>query len=135
MASRVEEVSGSLSSRVEEIAGSNSSIKDALSACSSQCSHLEKIAMQQLVENHAARSGASRYVGDVRERLMQQSQLSVDAGLWNKTSSRRHWLIRGRIPPSLGESPADVQAFVGESVKVTSRVADQLRSLSGFDVA
>ena len=91
--------------------------------------------MQQLVDNHAARSDASRDVGDVRERLMQKSQLNVDAALWNKTSSRRHWLIRCRIPPSLGESPADVQAFVGEPVKVTSRVTDQLRSLSGFDVA
>ena len=34
-----------------------------------------------------------------------------------------------------GESPTDIQAFVGESVNVTSRVADQLRSISGLDVA
>ncbi len=54
---------------------------------------------------------------------------------WNKTFSRWHWLIRGRFPPNLSESPADVQAFVEESVNVTPRVADQLRSLSGFDVA
>ena len=123
MASRVEEGSRSISSRVEEIAGSISLIKDALSMCSPQCYHFE-IAMQQLVDNHAARSDASRDVGGVRERLMQKSQLSVDAALWNKTSSRRHWLIRGRISPSLGESPTDLQAFVGESVNVTSRVAD-----------
>ena len=66
---------------------------------------------------------------------MQKSHLNVDAVVWNKTSSRRHWLIWGRIPPNLGESPTDVPAFVGESVNVTSRVADQLRSLSGFGVA
>ena len=107
MASRVEEVSESLSALVEEIAGFISSIKDALSTCSSQCSHLE-IAMQQLVDNHAARSDASHDVGDVRELLMQKSQLSVEAALWNKTSSRRHWQIRGRIPPNLAESPADL---------------------------
>ena len=89
VASRVEEVSGSLSSLVEDIAGSISSIKDLLSACSSHSSHLE-IAMQQLMDNHAARSDASRDVGDVRARLMQKSQLSVDAGRWNKTSARRH---------------------------------------------
>ena len=33
--------------------------------------------MQQLMDNHAARSDASRDVGDVRARLMQKSQLSV----------------------------------------------------------
>ena len=92
MASRVEEISESLSSRVDEIAGSLSLIRDAVATCSSQCSYLE-IAPQQLVDDHAARSDASRDVGDVRERLMQKSQLSVDAVLWNNTSSRRHWLI------------------------------------------
>ena len=67
--SRVEEISGSLSPRVDEIAGSLSQVRDAVATCSSQRSHLE-IAMQQLVDNHAARSDASRDVGDVRERLM-----------------------------------------------------------------
>ena len=78
---------------------------------------------------------ASRDVGGMRERLMQMSQLRVDAALWNKNSSPRHWMIRGRIPQNLAESAADVQAFVAESVNVTSRVADQLRSLSCCDVA
>ena len=134
VASRVNVISGSLSSRVEEIAGSLSAIKDAVATCSSQCSHLES-ALQQLVDNHAARSDALRDVRDVLERLMQKSQLSVDAALWNKTSSRRHWLIRGCIPPNLGESPADVHAFVGESVNVTSHMVDQFRPLSGFEAA
>ena len=44
-------------------------------------------------------------------------------------------MIRGRIPPNLADSQADVQAFVAGSVNVTSRVADQLRSLSCCDVA
>ena len=34
-----------------------------------------------------------------------------------------------------GESPTDIQAFVGESVNVTALGHNQLRSLSGFDVA
>lgn len=87
------------------------------------------------MDNHAARSGASRDDGDVSEDLVQKSQLSDDTALWENTSSRRHWLVRGRIPPGFGEFPADMQAFVGESVNVTAIVADQLWSLSGFDVA
>ena len=119
---------------VEEISGSLSALQDTVATCSSQYSHLE-IVLQQLVGNHAARSDASRDRGDVRERLMHKSQLIDDAALWKNTSSRRHWLIRGRIPPAISESPADIQAFVEESVNVTARVADQLRSLNGFDVA
>ena len=63
-----------------------------MATCLSQYSHLE-IALQQLVDNIAARSDPSRNGGDVRERMMQKSQLSDDAALWNKTPSRRHWLV------------------------------------------
>ena len=47
---------------------------------------------------------------------------------------RNHWVIWGRIPPNLGDSPADLQSFVGEAIHVTAKVDDQLRSLSKFDV-
>lgn len=58
-----------------------------------------RLPLQQLVDNHTVRSDDSRDVGDVREWLMQKSQLSGDAASWKKTSSSRYWLIRGRIPP------------------------------------
>ena len=38
------------------------------------------------------------------------------------------------MPPNLGESGADIQSFVGESVNVTAVVAAQLRAVSNFDV-
>ena len=48
--------------------------------------------------------------------------------------ARKLWIIRGRIPPNLGDSPADLQSFVGEAIHVTANVASQLRSFSSFDV-
>ena len=53
--SLVEEVSRSRSCRVEDIVGSILVIRDAVATRSSQCSHLD-IALDQLVDNHAARS-------------------------------------------------------------------------------
>ena len=44
-----------VASKVEEISGSLSALQDAGATCSSQYSHLE-IALQQLVDNHEARS-------------------------------------------------------------------------------
>ena len=55
MVSPVEEVSRSLSSRVEDIVGSILVIRDAVATRASQCSHLD-IALDQLADNHAARS-------------------------------------------------------------------------------
>ena len=69
VAFRVEGTSGVLSSRFDDLSGSVSSVRDAVATCSSQWFHLE-IALQQLGDNHAAKSNASRDVGDVRERLM-----------------------------------------------------------------
>ena len=46
-------------------------------------------------------------------------------------------LVRSRSysAPNIGKAPADIQAFVGDGVHVTVRVAAQFRSLSDFDVA
>lgn len=92
--------------KVDEISGSTL-FQDAMATVSSHYAHLE-IALQQLVDNHTARSDASRDGEDVGKRLMQKSQVRDDAALSEITSSRRYWLIRGRIPPSFGESPADI---------------------------
>ena len=78
---------------VEQFSGTLSAlqhVKTPWATCSSQCSRLE-IALQQLVDNHAAKSDPSRDGEDVRERLMQKLQLKNEAALWKKTSSRRHW--------------------------------------------
>ena len=49
-------------------------------------------------------------------------------------TARKLWIIRGRIPPNLGDSPADLQSIVGEAIHVTANVASQRRSFSSFDV-
>ena len=54
---------------------------------------------------------------------------------WNMVNTaRKLWTIRGRIPSSLRDSPADLQSFVGEAIHVTANVASQLRSFNSFDV-
>lgn len=65
----------------------------------------------------------------------EKSQPSDDSASWKKPTSRKHWIIRGRVPPNTGASPADTQAFVSEGVHVAARVAAQLRPLRDFDVA
>ena len=91
--------------------------------------------MRQFIDNQAVQGGPSRQGDDARERLLQKSQLTEDAAAWKMHNSRKHWFVRGRFPPNIGEAPADTQAFVGKGVQVTARVAAQLRSLSDFDVA
>ena len=90
---QVEGVVRRVASMVEQFSGTLSAlqhVKTPWATCSSQCSRLE-IALQQLVDNHAAKSDPSRDGEDVRERLMQKLQLKNEAALWKKTSSRRHW--------------------------------------------
>ena len=102
-----------VSAKVDGLAASFASVKDVVDAASAKLSHLE-IAMQQFIENQAAQGGPSRQGDDARERLLQKSQLSEDAAAWKKPNSRKHWFVRGRIPPNNGEAPADIQAFVGK---------------------
>ena len=49
-------------------------------------------------------------------------------------ASRKHWVLRGRIPPNIVDSAADIQSFVGEDVNLTTSVATQRRAISDFDV-
>ena len=70
----------------------------------------------------------------MRERKVQKSQLTDDMALWKKMASRKHWVLRGRIPPNIGGSAADIQSFVGEAVNVTTSVATKLRAISDFEV-
>ena len=49
-------------------------------------------------------------------------------------ASRKHWVLRGHIPPNIGDSAADIQPFVGEAVNVTTAVATRLRAICDFDV-
>ena len=54
---------------------------------------------------------------------------------WDKVNTAgKLWIIRGRIPPNLGDSLADLQSFMGEAIHVSANVASQLRSFSSFDV-
>ena len=125
----VNERVSAVSAKVDELAASFASVRDVVDAASAQVSHLG-IAMQQFIENQAAEGGPSRQGDDARERLLQKSQLNEDAAARKKPNSRKHWFVRGRIPPNIGEAPADIQAFVGEGEHVTACVAAQLRSLS-----
>ena len=43
-------------------------------------------------------------------------------------------MLRGRIPPNIGDSASDIKSFVREAVNVTTAVATQLRAISDFDV-
>ena len=49
-------------------------------------------------------------------------------------SSRKHWVLRGRIPPNIGDSAADIRSLVGEAVNVTTAVAAQLHAISDVNV-
>ena len=90
--------------------------------------------LQQFIDNFADQQPAPRDSGDARERHVQKSQLPDDTALWKHMTSRKHWVLRGRIPPNIGDSAADIQSFVCEAVNVTTAVATQLRAISDFDV-
>ena len=54
-----------------------------------------------------AASNVDRPGRSARERQVRKLDLGNDVALWSKVGPRRHWFIRGRIPPSTGESVAD----------------------------
>ena len=74
----------------------------------------------EFIDNQVAQGGPSRQEDDALERLLQKSRLLEDAAAWKKPNSRKHWFVRGRIPPNIGEAPADIQAFVREGVHAVS---------------
>ena len=93
------------------------------------------VVVRQCVDNYSGRVAASRDDGDAQERQRHKAQLTTEMAMWNKVNTvRKLWIIRGRIPPNLRNSPADLQSFVGEATHVTANVASQLRSFSSVDV-
>ena len=66
------------------------------------------IILRQFVENNSG-PVAPREDGEAQERQRQKAQLATKMATWNKVNTaRKLWIIRGRIPPNLGDSPADV---------------------------
>ena len=85
------------------------------------------------MDDIAGHEPSVRDSGHARERHVQKSPLTKDTALWKQVSSPKHWLLRGRLPPNLGESAAEIQSFLGESVNVAAVVAAQHRAVSDFD--
>ena len=88
--------------------------------------------VQQVIDNNkpaAAAEAASNIDGPgrrARERQIQKLELGNDVALWRKLGPRRHWFIRGWIPPSTVESVANLQAMLGDMLEVTPEVAQLL---------
>ena len=83
----------------------------------------------------AASNGESPAAGkSAREKQMRKLELGNDVAMWRKLGSRRQWVLRGRIPTATGESVADLQALLGDILEETPEVAQQLRSMGGFDM-
>ena len=122
-----------LDEKIAELSATASSSREVAAACANQVANLD-IIVRQFVENNSGRV-ASRDDGDTQERQRKKAQLATEMTTWNKVNTaRKLWIIRGRIPPNLGDSPADLQSFVGEAIHVTANVASQLWSFNSFDV-
>ena len=107
--------------------------QDSVAGGASKTENVEAM-LPQFIDNFADRQPAPRDSGDATERHVQRSQLTDDTALWKNMASRKHWVLRGRIPPNIGDSAADIQSFVGEAVNVRTSVVTQLRAISDFDV-
>ena len=119
---------------VTEISATVSSSREVATACVDQVENFN-IILRQFVENNSGRVAAFRDDGDAQERQPQKAQLTTEIATWNKVNTTRElWIIRGRIRPNLGGSPADLQSFVGEAIHVTANVESQRRFFSSFDV-
>ena len=116
-----------------EISAATSSSREVAAACADQVANFD-IIPRQFVKNNPGRV-ASRDDGDAQVRQRQKAQLTTEMATWNKVNTaRKLWIILGGIPPNLGDSPADLQSFVGEAIHVTANVASQLWSFRSFDV-
>ena len=131
--SRVDTKILGVKSTLDNLLLSVAGLRDAVAGGESKTAHVE-ILLQPFMDNFADREPSERDSGDARERHVQKSQITDHTALWKKVSSRKHWLLRGRLPSDLGESAVDIQSFVGESVNVTAVVAAQLRTVSNVDV-
>ena len=120
-------------STMDQLLASFETLQDAVAGGASETENVEAM-LQHFIDNLADRQPAPRDSGDARERHVQRSLLTDDTALWKKMASRKHWVLRGCIPPNIGDSAADIQSFVGEAVNVTTAVTTQLRAISDFDV-
>ena len=122
-----------LKSTMDQLRASFETLQDAVAGGASKTENVGAM-LQRVIDNFADRQPAPRDSGDARERHVQTSQLFDDTVLWKKMVPRKHWVLRGCIPPSIGDSAADIQSFVDEAVNVTTAVATQLRAISDFGV-
>ena len=99
----------------------------------SKIAHVE-VLLPQVVGDVAARASFVRDGGGARGRHVHKSQLTNDTAFGKNVSSPKHLLLRGRLPPNLGESTVAIQSFSGESVNVTAVVAARHHYVSDFDV-
>ena len=122
-----------LKSTMDQLLASFETLQDAVAGGASKTENVEAM-LQQFIDNFADRQPAPRNSGDARERHVQNSQLTDDTALWKNTAYIKHWVLRGRIPPNIGDSATDIKSFAGEGVNVTTAVSTQLRAISDFDV-
>ena len=108
-----------LKSTMDQLLAFFETLQDAVAGGASETEHVEAM-LQQFIDNFADRQPAPQDSGDARERHVQRSQLTDDTALWKKMASRKHWMLRGRIPPNIGDSAADIQSFGSEAVNVTT---------------
>ena len=120
-------------STMDQLLASFETLQDAVAGGASKTENVEAM-LQQFIDNFADRQPAPQGSGDARERHVQKPQLTDDTALCKTMASRKHWVLRGRIPPNIIDSAADTLSFVGEAINVTTPVATQLRAISDFDV-
>ena len=122
-----------LKSTMNQLLASFETLQDAMAGGASKTENVEAM-LQQFIDNFVDREPALFDSGDARERHVQKSQLTDDTALWKKMASRKHWVLRGRIPSNIGDSAVDIQSLVGETVNVTTAVATQLRAIGDIDL-
>ena len=91
-----------LDEKFAEISATTSSSREVAAACANQVANFD-IILRQFVENNSGRV-ASRDDGDAQGRQRQKAQLATEMATWNKVNTaRKLCIIRGRIPPNLGD--------------------------------
>ena len=112
-------VNARLDEKLAEMSGTVPSSREVATACADQMANFD-VVVRQFVENNSGLVATSRDNVDAQERQRRKAQLTTEMSTWDKiNTARKLWIIRGRIPPNLGDSPADLQSFVGETIHVT----------------
>ena len=90
-----------LKSTMDRLLASVETLQDAVDGGASRVENVEAM-LQQFMDYVGDWQPPPRDSGDVRERQLQKSQLTNGTALWKKMASRKHWVLRGRIPPNIG---------------------------------